>query len=462
MSGIQTVQARLRQKLASLPAIKEAALADGATDEQIAAYDAALDDIEKEQKHLDRLEREETLKASTSIPITPAITTTERIPAVAAIKVNPLEKFGIICAGMVKAREEEVPPFKWLDENGYGELVKELRSGYEYDRRMGKAAPTPSVNIVNGSSSGGVLVPSPLAGSIIELLRPTTTFFQGGPRQVQFVGGKYHQARGATGATAGYVGEGEKKPLSAPTFEDINMQAKKLATIVPITQEARMWTIGGLEQYIRDDATKAMSEKIDLTAYFGSGVGNVPQGIFNKPGTIRISATGFFANSTSPTLIELDKMASRMILQMTVRNIAPSESWAWVMNLRTAMYLGSIRTAQGEYAFDEMRGFTNLRWMGFRVLVSNQFPINLGSGGEDSMLGLIDFSQVLYGDEGSMIIKFSDVATLDSSGTLIHLWQQNMMAWLFEHFHDFGLRHNGAVVILDDVAWNANVDDISN
>jgi HK97 family phage major capsid protein len=458
MNDLQKMRAKLRELLAELPAIKAKAHADDATEADIAAYDAKLDEIEKQDTAIDREEREEALLArSTKIATQPIGEDDPADPvfAVPAVKVDRMQSVGLLVAGAILGKQHGVEPLKFLEDNGYGQFVKEVR------HHQRKAAPTPSVNIVNGAASGGVLVPAPLAGSIIEMLYPQTTFLQGNPRRVPLIGGKYHQARGATGATAGYVGEGQKKPLSAPTFNDISMQARKLATIVPITQEAKMWTISDIESYVRADASMAMALKMDQTMYYGTGVGEIPLGIFNKPGITQMTAVGRFASQVAPTLPELDNAASAMILSMTSVNLYQNPSWAWLMPYRTLTTLQNKRvgsTFDGDVAYPTLQGIpdgspTGLSWKGIRVLVSNQVPSNLGTGGVETNLSLIDFSQVLFGDEGSMIVKTSEEATLDSSGTLIHLWQQNMFAILFEMFHDVGLRHDQAVVTMGDVRF---------
>jgi hypothetical protein len=53
------------------------------------------------------------------------------------------------------------------------------------------------------------------------------------------------------------------------------------------------------------------------------------------------------------------------------------------------------------------------------------------------------------------VLKMSDQATLDvdGSGTLVHLWQQNMFAILAEAMHDFGLRTVKAVVKQSNIRW---------
>ena len=460
MNDLQKMRAKLRELLAELPAIKAKALAEDALESDLQAYDAKLDEIEQHSAKIDRAEREDALVAKTSkVALDPIQKDEDDDPvepmfAAPKVKVEKSQSLGIMVAAAILGKKNNVDPLKFLEDNGYGQFVKEIRY-------MHKAAPTPSVNIVNGASSGGVLVPSPLANSIIELLYPTTTFLQGGPRRVPLIGGKYHQARGATGATASYVGEGIKKPLSAPTFNDINMQAHKLATIVPITQEAKMWTIGDIESFVRADAAEAMAVKMDQTMYFGTGVGDIPLGIFNKSGVTTLTANGRFSNMAAPTLAELDAAATAMILSMTNANIYQNPSWAWLMPYRTMLKLQNMRvgsTFDGLFAFPELQrpadgSASGATWKGIRVLVSNQVPTNLGTGAVETTLSLIDFSQVLFGDEGAMIVKTSEEATLDSSGTLIHLWQQNMFAILFEMFHDVGLRRNEAVVNMTDIRF---------
>lgn len=458
MNDLQKMRAKLRDLLAELPAIKAKAMAEGATEADVTAYDDKLDEIEKQNTDLDRGEREETLLArSTKVATAPLgedDDPDDKVYAVPAVKTERIQTLGLMVAGAILGKQHGTDPLKYLEDNGYGQFVKGIRHAQ-------KAAPTPSVNIVNGPTTGGILVPTPYATSIIEMLYPATTFLQGGPRRVPLVGGKYRQARGATGATASYVGEGQKKPLSAPTFNDISMQAKKLATIVPITQEAKMWTIADIEAYVRADAAMAMALKMDQTMYYGTGVGEIPLGILNKPGITVMTSVGRFASQTAPTLPELDLAATAMVQSMTSVNLFQNPSWKWLMSYRTLAALQNKRvgaTFDGIFAYPELQGIPNgatggLTWKGIGVLVTNQVPINLGTGAVETQLALIDFSQVLFGDEGSMIIKTSEEATLDSSGTLIHLWQQNMFAILFEMFHDVGLRHDQAVAVMNDVRF---------
>jgi len=301
--------------------------------------------------------------------------------------------------------------------------------------------------------SGGVLLPQPVADEIIPILYPAATFLQGNPRRVQLIGGTYRQARGVGSATAAYVGEGAKKPVGAPTFDDIDMRSHKLAGIVYMTNEAAKWTIGRLEDYVRTDLQRVMGLKMDSAMYFGTGAGATPTGIYNQDGITVIdgSAAGLFANSRAPTYAELDRIASRMMLALTGANIVRSDTWRWTMGYRFQQYLADMRDGNGNQIYPGVDDPVNPRWKGIRILVSNQFAENGGANTDEGDLGLVDFGHVLFAEEEGMTMKTSTEATIDDGGTLVLLWQQNMSAILCEMQHDVTLDQPKAAVRLTHV-----------
>lgn len=452
---LEQLRAKLREKHGALAPLREKGLADGAPKADFDAYEQAVKDLEEIEAKIALLERDEAIDAKASKPADAPVSSTEKdtVPAAPKQVVKADQKVGLIAAAVIKSKGLGENPLKILDDEGYGEFVKELDAGA---KRMGKKTVQ-----IGQSADGGILVPSPLQSEIIELLRPEVTFLQGNPRRVQFVGGKFKQPRGATGATAGYVGEMDKKPVSSPTFNAIDMSAKKLAGIVPITQEAKMWTVGNIEAYVRDDLRMAMGQTMDLNAYFGTGSGDAPLGVLNRVGIGSYPAAS--VNPLVPTIQEVDRMASKLILHHTLANIGASPSWAWLMNYRTLEFLKNMRVGDndGEFAYPSLQS-DSPTWKGFRVLVTNQVPINGGATTDESLIALIDFRHVLYGDEGEMIVKSSDVATVDvGGGTLVHGFQQNVFFILMEAFHDFGLRLDAAIAKLTGVRWGADLDDVT-
>ncbi|MGV6872547.1 phage major capsid protein [Pseudochelatococcus sp. B33] len=449
------LRAALATKVAAIDGLKEKAFATEASAEDIEAFDKAIAEAETIEKQVALAERAEAVaaKSTATVPHIPAPGNAAPVPAAAVIELKAEEKLGLLAAAQVKSFFNKEPIVKVLDDNGYGVFAK---------------------SITTASDSAGVLVPQPLQREIIELLRPQTTFLQGNPRRVPLTHGKFKQPRGASGAQAGYVGEGALKPITGVTFDSVDLSAKKLTAIVPLTDEAKAWSLPDLEGYVRTDLQRSMSQAIDTAAYWGPGTNSAPRGILTIAG---IGTRDTVATDAKwPTIQEIDREASWAVLSLTTANIAASESWAWLMSYRTLEFLKNIRVGDttGVYAYPELRG-TSPTWNGFRVLVSNQVPDNGGGTTDESSISLIDFAHVLFGEDGTGTrVKVSDQATLQV-GTetvtvpgvgeapdvvtevpvLLHLFQQNQFAILIENQHDFGLRHLKAVAVLKKVRWGA-------
>jgi HK97 family phage major capsid protein len=442
---LEQLRALLREKHAGLKTLREKAFGEGGTDEDLGAFEKAVEQCEALEKKIDLLEREEAVAAKASVP---AANPTGDVPGIghnsgavpAAVKEADGEQvLALTAAAIVKGKATGAHPLKVLENEGYGKLASDLSQK--------------AVNTLV-SAEGGILVPQAQVGGIVPLLRQQATFLAAGPTRVPLVNGQYKTARGASGASAAYVGEGGLKPISTPTFDAIDMRSRKLAGIVPMTEESRMWTIGDIEGYVRDDLRNALAMTLDLNAWLGTGAGTSPVGILNKAGVQVLDLTGLFADPTAPTLAELDRFASAMILRLTTAGIVASGRWCWVMSFRSAMYLQDMRVGDndGAAAFPGMQNVGaggQLTWKGFPVVVTAQLPTNGGATTDESQIALVDFAHVLFGEEMDIRMRMSDQATLDPDGSganLIHLWQQNMYAILAESMHDFGLRLSKAVV----------------
>jgi HK97 family phage major capsid protein len=433
---ISKLRARLQDKSAAIDTLAEKAAADNAPAEDIKAYDDALAELERINEQIEREEKATAIRAKLSKPAdAPAADPTKPTTEPVLKEFNLDQQLSLAAAAIVVGKTRGEHPLKVLADDGYGKLADQLK--------------TKAVNTLV-SSEGGLLVPtSTPQGGIMELLRKQSTFIDAGPVRVPLIGGRYNQPRGLAGATASYVAEGALKPVSTPTFDSISMVAKKLAGIVPLTNEARMWTVGDIEAYVRTDLRSALALTLDLNAWLGTGAGASPLGILNKVGVQTV--TGTFSGATAPTLAELDTFANAFVLKMTAANLYSTGNWKWVMPYRTALKLSAMRvgSSDGDLAFPEMNPLGNgSTWKGFPVIITAQIPTTGGGTTDETTIALVDFGHVLYGEEEGITMKMSDQATLDvdGEGTLIHLWQQNMFAILAESMHDFGLRTVLAVV----------------
>lgn len=430
------LRARLREKSGALADLKAKALADAATAEDRTALKTALDELKGIEEQLDLAEQAEAIEAKHSKPAeAPVGGAAATVPAQAK-KAEADQVLSLVAAAIIKGKATGLHPLKALEDEGYGGLAGQLRAK--------------AVNTLV-SADGGILVPAAQVAGIVPLLRQASFFLAAGPVRVPFTNGQYKVARGAAGATAAYVAQGALKPVSTPQFDAIDMSAKKLAGIVPLTNEARMWALGDIEGYVRDDLRSAIVTALDLNSILGTGAGASPTGILNKAGVQTYTPT--IAAPTAPTLAELDALATGMILKLTTNLFTLNGKWRWLMSLRTAAKLGNMRDGSGNAVFPGMvggaAGGTGLTWGNIPVIATTHIPTNGGGTTDETTIALVDFSDVLFGEEEGITMRMSEQATLDPDGTgnnLIHLFQQNMFAILAETMHDFGLRRAKAVV----------------
>jgi HK97 family phage major capsid protein len=166
--NLEALRASLREKHGALAPLREKAFADGAPDTDFNAYEQALKDCEAIEKKIELAEREEALAAKASVPaLAPVGPGQQAITVPAAAKaVKPEESLALAAAAIIVGKAQGKPALKVLEDEGYSGFAAEL----------GKKAINTLV-----SSEGGILVPTPLTGGIMPLLRARSTFLDAGP-----------------------------------------------------------------------------------------------------------------------------------------------------------------------------------------------------------------------------------------------------------------------------------------
>ena len=86
----------------------------------------------------------------------------------------------------------------------------------------------------------------------------------------------------AAGATAGYQGELDDMASSQETFDDIQLNAKKLTALVPVSNDLLRRAPANLEQIVRDDMVQSLARREDLAFLLGDGSGGSPVGLLNQ------------------------------------------------------------------------------------------------------------------------------------------------------------------------------------
>lgn len=297
------------------------------------------------------------------------------------------------------------------------------------------------------AAAGGVLIPTQWSGEVIELLKEATIVRRMGPRVIPMPTGALQMSKLTGGATAGYIGESQNLPVSEQSFGQINLTWKKLAVLIPVSNDLLRFNTEGADVIVRDDAVGAMSTREDQAFLRDDGTQFTPKGLRNW-----VPAANTFAQSLAGSYdlasVTSDLAAQILLLREAhVRFLNPG----WLMAPRTEFYLLSVRDANGNFAYrDEMLRGT--LW-GMPYGSTTEIPTNLGTGGNESEIMLIDFADVLLGESNTLEVMASDVAAyFDGSQVQAAFSLDQTVLRLIAH-HDLAVRHEESLSVMTGVLW---------
>ena len=104
--------------------------------------------------------------------------------------------------------------------------------------------------------AGGVLVPDEYAAELIDLLRAQSVVRNMGAMTMPMNSGSLTIPKLTGGTTANYIGENEKGGASEPSFGSIQMSAKKLKAIVPISNDLIRDSSPQADNVVRNDVVQ--------------------------------------------------------------------------------------------------------------------------------------------------------------------------------------------------------------
>lgn len=432
---ITALKMKLAGVIASMEGVLQVAADDGGRDltaEEQAAFDAHAAETATLEAQIKREEQILALKASAAQPVTvPGATPVATVPA------EPAEKglkFARITRALAAAKGNPMVASQIAE--GWGE------SGLFANQNIGSGA------------AGGFLVPEAVSGEIIELLRPMSVIMSLQPTMVPLPNGNLTLNRQATGASASYIGEQQNIGATGVTFGQVKLSAKKLAALIPISNDLLRSASIAADRFVRDDLVMSLATRADLAFIRGSGTEFTPRGLrYQLTGYAAIEATNILTANATVNLANVTNDAAR--LELAIRNgdvtvIRPG----WVMSPRTESYLQNLRDGNGNYVFPEMlaRGV----WRGKPYRVTTQIPDNLGGGSNESELYLADFGHIVVGEHmGIMVEMSSEAAYVDVAGTMQAAFSRDETIMRAIQQHDIGTRHLRAIAVLTAVTWGA-------
>ena len=268
-----------------------------------------------------------------------------------------------------------------------------------------------------------------LVGEFVDMLRAATVFDQlAGFRNVPFNSKIPSQL---TGGQAQWVGEGAPKPLTNPTYGEVEIKEHKLAAITVYTQELMRRSDPSVDILVRDDLIEASKTLIDNT-FLDAGAATAvrPAGVLN--GVTATANTGTTAENYEADLLAL-------VNSFVTANLSLDGAY-FIMSETRAAQISLLRDALGRSYFEGMalRGTRTL--MGIPVITSQTVG---------NKIILVKTSEILLAQDGGVDVSYSDQATLVDGGTTHHLWQENKFAVRVEKFITWAKRRPIAAAYLD-------------
>jgi HK97 family phage major capsid protein len=434
------------------------------TAEETASFDKFKGETETVNAHIERLEAQEKLVMASARPAmsqtaqTAASASSQGYPAIQLIdktlpKGTAMARYimALIASKGNTMQAEQIARNYWRDTTPQiAELFRAIgQYGSSQDFVQQQRAAVTAGSTTNAAWAGVLTYANQMASEFIELLRPATIIGQlPSLRRVPFNTRIPRQLSGIT--SANWVGEGQSKPVGSFTLDAVILPWSKVAVIVALTEELARFSDPSAESVVNQEMIAAISAFLDKQ--------------FTDPAVAPVAGThpGSITNGITPivssgsTIAQITADLGTMLANMASAGV-PMTAPAWIMNPRSAIYLGLARGATDAPAFPSMT--TGKTLLGYPVVTSTSMALGAGPGFLGTII-LLDQPQVLLADDGSVSLDVSREASLqlDSAPTtppapLTSLWQQNLIGIKAERYIYWMRRYDPAVQVLTGVPY---------
>ena len=286
-------------------------------------------------------------------------------------------------------------------------------------------------------ADGGFTVPIAFSADYIEMLYANTILEKLGVRKVPMPNGNLSIPKMTESATAYWVGEAQKIGASQATFGEVNLKAKKLGAMSPVSNSLLRYTGVGLDSWIAEDLMEKARIALDKALLTGAGTEHTPLGLYNTTGVQTLSASAL--GVTTP----LDMFA------LLEQANAPFGNVKWLLNPIGKSWLAGKAFSSGPFAWAEEIG-SRRQLNGYDIITSTSVGYVPDAGTPanstaDFWLG--DFSQLLWGVGYDITVEMSREGTyIDPNGNTVSAFQNDLTLVRLITEHDFACRHPEAFV----------------
>jgi HK97 family phage major capsid protein len=360
----------------------------------------------------------------------------------------------------------------------FGERHPVTRAFEPQRRDMGNRA-----LVVSVGASGGFIVPPDYVNEIIELLRPKTVVRSSGARVLPMPRGTMTLPGQKSAATASYGSETAKIASSQQTLNQIVASYKKLTALVPVSNDMMRYADPAADAFVRDDLVKVMALREDLAFIMGDGTQDTPRGLISfasgwiaaNSGTVGIWNTGanstiavngadpanstggnFITSNETYTLTTVAQELGGAVNRLDTANV-PDDKRVWIMHPRAYNYLFNVQNSLGVYVYREELLAGKLLSYPFKKTTqigTNYWDAN-GTNKDCTFVFLVEMDEALILDSMSLELAISrEGMYVDSGGNTISAFQNDQTLIRAIAEHDFQMRHDQSVAVIQNVRWS--------
>lgn len=311
------------------------------------------------------------------------------------------------------------------------------------------AAIVKSTHQVTDYATGGALSLPDFAETIIDGLENLTVVRSMQP-QVLTVPGTMILPREDAAPSGSWLGENAAPTPGNFEFGEIRLDPKRLPIEVVISRKLLDVAARGgaavrnLEGFIVRRLRERLAVNEDAGFLRGAGTQNVPLGIRNQIAAGNIKAIA----GTTAANIETD-LRSR-VTKLQEANIMITAGY-WLMAPRTRASLADLRDANGNKIYASID--VNNTLLGYQIKMTNQVPVNLGAGGNESEIIFVNGPSIIVANGKDAEVRVSIEGSYQSGSSHYSLIQRNEMLVHLELEADAKMERDAAISVLTGVTY---------
>jgi|GEM_PF-1894052 HK97 family phage major capsid protein len=354
----------------------------------------------------------------------------EKIDGQIDAKLQPLiDKVGEVDNKLTKIpqeKKEESEKLPWSEVCNRVALIAKAQI-YRDPKALDALAKSDWLNETTGSE-GGYTVPVEFSTEVFRLVEEYGVARRG-CFPVPMKSATKKMPSGLTGVDMSYIGEGEAKPLTKPSFGIVELVARTAAGISAMTRDIIDDSAVDMVAYLTRLITESLAKREDTSCFFGNGATIL--GIANTVGVIPVIASG--ATLAGVTANDLNKLFYAI-------SDAAARGASFYCNRGLVGVLQQLQDKQGQYIVQKPTEGAPASLWGFPIITSDAFSATPSAGDVVAVFG--NLRNCYFGQRKELDILPSDEATLGvyTDGKLtdiVSAYQKNMRFIRFEVRHDF-------------------------